>query len=63
VEYNIGPSPDNLVLNLVNEQEYVTTPMWDVIGVINGTLVDEVVILGNHRGKTISTPWALWPGH
>lgn len=27
VEYNVGPSPDDLVLNLVNEQEYVTTPL------------------------------------
>ncbi|RDL33326.1 uncharacterized protein BP5553_08765 [Venustampulla echinocandica] len=49
VEYNIGPSPDTLLLNLVNEQEYVTTPIWNVIGVINGTLADEVIVIGNHR--------------
>ncbi|KAI9872145.1 MAG: hypothetical protein M1830_002025, partial [Pleopsidium flavum] len=54
VEYNIGPSPDDLVLNLVNEQDYVTTPMWNVIGIINGTLPDEVVILGNHRDAWIA---------
>ncbi len=54
VEYNIGPSPDDLVLNLVNEQEYVTTPMWNVIGIINGTLPDEVIILGNHRDAWIA---------
>ncbi|MCJ1368378.1 hypothetical protein MMC16_007520 [Acarospora aff. strigata] len=54
VDYNIGPSPDNLVLNLVNEQEYVTTPMWNVIGIINGTLPDEVVVLGNHRDAWIA---------
>lgn len=54
VEYNIGPSPDNSVLNLVNEQEYVTTPMWDVIGIINGTIPDEVVVLGNHRDAWIA---------
>ncbi|KAF2110909.1 N-acetylated-alpha-linked acidic dipeptidase-like protein [Lophiotrema nucula] len=54
VEYNIGPSPDDLVLNLVNEQEYVTTPMWNVIGVINGTIPDEVVVLGNHRDAWIA---------
>ncbi|KAL2353432.1 peptidase M28 [Cryomyces antarcticus] len=53
VEYNIGPSPPNLALNLVNEQEYVTTPMWNVIGIINGTIPDEVVILGNHRDAWI----------
>jgi len=54
VNYNIGPSPDNLVLNLVNEQEYVTTPLWDVIGVINGTLFDEVIVIGNHRDAWIA---------
>lgn len=53
VKYNVGPSPDNLQLNLVNEQEYVTTPLWNVIGVINGTLADEVIILGNHRDAWI----------
>jgi len=54
VEYNIGPSPDNLVLNLVNEQEYSITPMWNVIGIINGTIPDEVVVLGNHRDAWIA---------
>ncbi|KAF2010572.1 N-acetylated-alpha-linked acidic dipeptidase-like protein [Aaosphaeria arxii CBS 175.79] len=54
VKYNIGPSPDDLLLNLVNEQEYVTTPMWNVIGVINGSIPDEVVILGNHRDAWIA---------
>ena len=54
VNYNIGPSPDDLVLNLVNEQNYTTTPQWDVIGIINGTLQDEVVILGNHRDAWIA---------
>ncbi|KAL6704476.1 hypothetical protein ACN47E_008220 [Coniothyrium glycines] len=54
VHYNIGPSPDDVVLNLVNEQEYVTTPLWNVIGVINGTIPDEVVVLGNHRDAWIA---------
>ncbi|KAF2274374.1 Zn-dependent exopeptidase [Westerdykella ornata] len=54
VDYNIGPSPDHVVLNLVNEQEYVTTPMWNVIGIINGSIPDEVVILGNHRDAWIA---------
>lgn len=53
VKYNVGPSPENLQLNLVNEQEYVTTPLWNVIGVINGTFEDEVVVLGNHRDAWI----------
>ncbi|KAH8592209.1 hypothetical protein B0O99DRAFT_654076 [Bisporella sp. PMI_857] len=54
VEYNVGPSPDTLVLNLVNEQNYVTTPLWNVIGVINGTLLDEVIVIGNHRDAWIA---------
>ena len=54
VEYNIGPSPPSLVLNLVNEQEYVTTPLWNVIGIINGTSQDEVIVLGNHRDAWIA---------
>lgn len=54
VEYNVGPSPDDLVLNLVNEQEYVTTPLWNVIGIINGTLPDEVIVIGNHRDAWIA---------
>lgn len=54
VKYNIGPTPEELVLNLVNEQEYTTTPLWNVIGVINGTLQDEVIVLGNHRDAWIA---------
>ncbi|KAI1759990.1 Zn-dependent exopeptidase [Hypoxylon sp. FL1150] len=54
VEYNVGPSADNLVLNLVNEQEYVTSDQWDVIGIINGTIPDEVIVIGNHRDAWIA---------
>ena len=54
VHYNIGPSPSDLVLNLFNEQEYITTPLWNVIGIINGTLQDEVIVLGNHRDAWIA---------
>lgn len=43
VEYHIGPTPDDIVVNLYNQQEYVITPLWNVIGVINGTIQDEVV--------------------
>lgn len=53
VKYNIGPSPANVVLNLVNEQEYNITPIWNVIGIINGTSPDEVVVIGNHRDAWI----------
>ena len=51
VEYSIGPS--EAYLNLVNVQEYITTPLWNVIGIINGTIPDEVIILGNHRDAWI----------
>lgn len=54
VKYNIGPSPTGVVLNLVNEQEYITTPLWNVIGIVNGTLSDEVIVLGNHRDAWIA---------
>ncbi|KAI6712134.1 hypothetical protein JHW43_005329 [Diplocarpon mali] len=54
VKYNVGPSPDGIMLNLVNIQEYVTNPLWNVIGVINGTLPDEVIVIGNHRDAWIA---------
>lgn len=54
VEYNIGPSPDDVVINLYNKQDYVTTPLWNVIGTIKGMIPDEVVVLGNHRDAWIA---------
>jgi len=54
IKYNVGPTPDEVVLNLVNEQDYVTTPFWNVIGFINGTIEDEVVIIGNHRDAWVA---------
>ncbi|CAD6505294.1 BgTH12-00786 [Blumeria graminis f. sp. triticale] len=53
VQYHIGPSPPGAVMNLVNEQDYVITPIWNVIGVINGTIPDEVIVIGNHRDAWI----------
>lgn len=38
----------------MNDQEYVTTPIWNVIGIINGSIPDEVIILGNHRDAWIA---------
>jgi N-acetylated-alpha-linked acidic dipeptidase len=54
VEYNIGPTPDDVQIHLMNEQDYVITPGWNVIGVINGSISDEVVVLGNHRDAWIA---------
>jgi len=39
---------------MMNEQEYTITPMWNVIGVINGTISDEVLVIGNHRDAWIA---------
>ena len=54
VKYYTGPSPPNLVLNLNNEQEYVITPLWNAIGIINGTISDEIIVIGNHRDAWIA---------
>lgn len=53
VNYSVGPSPENVVINLYNEQDYIITPNWDVIGIINGSIPDEVIIVGNHRDAWI----------
>ena len=53
VKYNIGPSPSDVVINLDNQQEYVTTPQWDVIGIVNGSIPNEVIVVGNHRDAWI----------
>ncbi|KAI1465294.1 Zn-dependent exopeptidase [Daldinia caldariorum] len=54
VKYNIGPSPDDIMLNLYNEQDYTITPIWNVIGIINGTIPNEVIVVGNHRDAWIA---------
>ncbi|KAK4894168.1 hypothetical protein LTR27_007534 [Elasticomyces elasticus] len=54
VHYNIGPTPESVTLNLMNKQEYVTTPLWNAIGIINGSISDEVVVIGNHRDAWIA---------
>lgn len=42
------------MLNLYNEQEYVTTPIWNVMGTIKGSIPDEVIIMGNHRDAWVA---------
>jgi len=55
VEYNIGPSPPELTINLINNVDYEITPIWDVIGIVNGTgYKDETVLVGNHRDAWIT---------
>ncbi|KAH8663080.1 N-acetylated-alpha-linked acidic dipeptidase-like protein 2 [Tricladium varicosporioides] len=48
VSYSTGPAP-GVTLSLDNVMEDRITPIWNVIGIINGTYEDEVVIVGNHR--------------
>ncbi|KAF2434032.1 glutamate carboxypeptidase 2 [Tothia fuscella] len=50
--YSTGPAP-GAVLSLSNVMEDKYTPIWDAIGIINGTHQDEVVIVGNHRDAWI----------
>ncbi|KJZ77471.1 hypothetical protein HIM_03195 [Hirsutella minnesotensis 3608] len=54
VDYNIGPSPSSVVINMTNEQSYKITPIWNVIGIVNGTIPDEVLVIGNHRDAWIA---------
>jgi N-acetylated-alpha-linked acidic dipeptidase len=54
VQYHIGPSPDNVVLNLYNKQDYKITPQWDTIGIVNGTNPHDVIVVGNHRDAWIA---------
>ncbi|RYP69936.1 hypothetical protein DL771_005796 [Monosporascus sp. 5C6A] len=48
VAYSSGPAP-GAVLDLHHFMSGFITPVWDVIGVINGTSSDDVLIIGNHR--------------
>ncbi|KAH7130248.1 hypothetical protein B0J11DRAFT_429498 [Dendryphion nanum] len=48
ITYDSGPAP-NAVVNIDHLMNGWIAPVWDVIGVINGTSPDEVVIVGNHR--------------
>ncbi|CAK7230565.1 hypothetical protein SBRCBS47491_007627 [Sporothrix bragantina] len=56
VDYNIGPTPaDKVQVNLYNEQTYTTTPIWNVLGIFNGSVLpNEVVVVGNHRDAWIA---------
>ncbi|KAL1794631.1 hypothetical protein ACET3X_006447 [Alternaria dauci] len=50
--YSTGPAP-GVTLSLTNFMEEKTTPIWNVIGIINGTNPDETIIIGNHRDAWI----------
>ncbi|KAH8732769.1 N-acetylated-alpha-linked acidic dipeptidase 2 [Phaeosphaeriaceae sp. PMI808] len=50
--YSTGPAP-GATLSLTNIMDEAITPIWNVIGIINGTNADETVIIGNHRDAWI----------
>ncbi|KAI4907366.1 hypothetical protein J4E90_009395 [Alternaria incomplexa] len=50
--YSTGPAPGT-TLALTNFMEDKITPIWDVVGIINGTNADETIIIGNHRDAWI----------
>ena len=52
VTYSTGPTP-GAVLSMSNVMRDAITPIWDAIGVINGTNSDEVILIGNHRDAWI----------
>ncbi|KAK2041439.1 PA domain-containing protein [Colletotrichum somersetense] len=47
-DYSSGPAP-GVTLHLDNLMEDKITPIWNVIGHINGTNADETIVIGNHR--------------
>lgn len=49
VNYNVGPSPPELSLHIINHADIRATEIHNVIGTIPGKTTDEVVIVGNHR--------------
>ena len=48
ITYDSGPAPGAMI-NIDHLIKGSIEPVWDVIGVINGTSPDEVVLVGNHR--------------
>jgi len=47
ITYDSGPAPGALV-HMEHLMDNKIAAVWDVIGIINGT-TDEVVVVGNHR--------------
>ncbi|KAI2468776.1 glutamate carboxypeptidase [Annulohypoxylon bovei var. microspora] len=52
VSYSTGPAPGTTIsMSNLMEDEY--TPIWNSIGIINGTIADETIVIGNHRDAWI----------
>lgn len=52
VSYSTGPAK-HAVLSMSNIMNDTITDIWNTIGIINGTIEDEVIIIGNHRDAWI----------
>ncbi|EAS36089.3 glutamate carboxypeptidase II [Coccidioides immitis RS] len=52
VTYSTGPAPGTK-LSLKNVMSDAITPIWNAVGIINGTSPGEVVVIGNHRDAWI----------
>lgn len=52
VSYSTGPAP-GAVVSMDNVMDDKITDIWNTIGIINGTIEDEVIIIGNHRDAWI----------
>ncbi|KAL8840149.1 MAG: hypothetical protein Q9176_003997 [Flavoplaca citrina] len=52
VTYSTGPAP-GAVLSMSNVMRDAINPIWDAVGIINGTNQDEVLVIGNHRDAWI----------
>lgn len=52
VSYSTGPAPGTTI-SMANLMEDAYTPIWDSIGIINGSIADETIVIGNHRDAWI----------
>ncbi|KAL8967440.1 MAG: hypothetical protein Q9197_005427 [Variospora fuerteventurae] len=52
VTYSTGPAP-GATLSMSNVMRDAITPIWNAVGIINGTTPDEVLVIGNHRDAWI----------
>ncbi|KAI1459139.1 glutamate carboxypeptidase [Annulohypoxylon moriforme] len=52
VSYSTGPAPGTTI-SMSNLMEDEFTPIWNSIGIINGTVPDETIVIGNHRDAWI----------
>lgn len=52
VTYSTGPAP-GAKISMKNIMRDTYSPIWNTVGIINGTSPDEVIVIGNHRDAWI----------